>query len=242
MELAGQVAIVTGGKGGLGTVIVETLSGLGVKVADFDLSGEWQCDITRSDDVREACGRVERELGPVSILVNNAGGSGTQGVEQVEDITDEAWDHILTMNLGGAMRMCREVVPGMKQRHYGRIVNLSSRTREGIFGPLGAMGARLPYVTTKAALVGFTKQLSKDLGPMGITVNAVAPGLTLPGPDARITRNYNAAPPEVRARMTAQIPAGRLGSGEDVANAVRFLVAPESGFINGEVLGVTGGA
>jgi NAD(P)-dependent dehydrogenase (short-subunit alcohol dehydrogenase family) len=197
--------------------------------------------VTRTDEVRAACRAVEQELGPVSILVNVAGGSGTVGIEHIEDVTDEVWDQVLAVNLGSIMRMCREIVPGMKQRRYGRIVNMSSRTKDGVLGPLGAMGARLPYVTAKSAIVGLTKQLSKDLGPFGITVNAVAPGLTLPNPTARITQAFNASPPEVQARRTSAIPAGRLGKGEDVVNAVRFLISPASSYISGEILSVTGG-
>lgn len=242
MSLENQVAIVTGGAAGIGAAIVADLVAAGAQVAAFDLAGEWQCDVTRSAEVREACREVERRYGPVSILVNNAGGSGEQPIEHVEDMTDDIWDMVLALNLGSVMRLCREVVPGMKKQGYGRIVNLSSRTREGLFGPLGAMRARLPYVTCKAALVGMTKQLAKDLGPFGITVNAVAPGLTLPGEQARITQRFRAASAEDRHRLTAHIPAGRLGTGEDVANAVRFLVSPASGYVNGEVLAVTGGA
>jgi len=241
-ELEGQVAVVTGGAGGIGSAIVQALEAAGATVAAFDLAGPWACDVTRTEQVRAACRQVEQQLGPVSILVNNAGGSGEIPIEHVEDMTDEVWDSVLALNLGSVMRMCRELVPGMKERRYGRIVNLSSRTREGLFGPLGAMRARLPYVTSKSALVGMSKQLSKDLAPFGITVNAVAPGLTLPGEQARITQRFRAASPEEQARLTAPIPAGRLGTGEDVANAVRFLVSPASGFVNGEVLSVTGGA
>jgi NAD(P)-dependent dehydrogenase (short-subunit alcohol dehydrogenase family) len=241
-ELEGQVAIVTGGAAGIGAAIAAGLAAAGASVASFDLSGAWKCDVTRSDEVKAMCSRVAREIGAVSILVNNAGGSGSVPIEHVEDMTDEAWDAILSLNVGSVMRLCREVVPGMKQRRYGRIVNISSTLKDGMFGPLGPLGARLAYVTAKSAIVGMTRQLAKDLGSFGITANAIAPGLTLAGESARITQRFHALPPEARQRMTSHVPAGRLGSGEDMANAALFLVSPVSGYVNGEVLSVAGGA
>jgi NAD(P)-dependent dehydrogenase (short-subunit alcohol dehydrogenase family) len=240
--LEGQVAIVTGGAGGIGAAIASRLEAEGARVAALDLCGEWTCDVNRSADVRIACKAVEEKLGPISILVNNAGGSGATPIEQVEDMTDEAWEAVLSLNLTSIMRTCREVVPGMKQRRYGRIVNLSSTLKDGMFGPLGTLGARLPYVAAKSAIVGLTKQLAKDLGPSGITVNALAPGLTLAGENARITQRFRGLSAEGRKQLTGRIPAGRLGSGDDMANAVLFLASPASGYVNGEVLSVAGGA
>lgn len=260
MELKGTVAAVTGAAGGIGAAIASGLIAAGADVAAIDLkpvdcealrahaiaAGQqvraWQCDVTDSEQVRRACAAVTAELGPATILVNNVGGSGAVPIEQIEDMNDDTWDHILSLNLGSIMRFCRGLVPGMKARGYGRIVNVSSTLKDGMFGPLGTLGARLPYVTAKSAIVGMTKQLAKDLGPFGITVNAIAPGLTLPGETARITQRFRALSPEAQQRFTAPIPAGRLGMGEDMANAVRFLVSPYSGYVSGEVLAVAGGA
>jgi NAD(P)-dependent dehydrogenase (short-subunit alcohol dehydrogenase family) len=255
-----QLAVVTGAAGGIGAAIARALAAGGANLALIDakdiapetLRGlaagprqtvrAWRCDVIDADAVRFACDAIAAELGPAAILVNNVGGSGSHQVEHVEDLTDEVWDHVLSLNIGSIMRFCRALVPAMKQRRYGRIVNVSSTVKEGMFGPPGTIGARIPYVTAKSAIVGLTKQLAKDLGPFGITVNAIAPGFTLPGEDARITQRFRALPPEDQKRLTGGIPVGRPGSGEDMANAVRFLASPHSGYVTGEILAVAGGA
>jgi NAD(P)-dependent dehydrogenase (short-subunit alcohol dehydrogenase family) len=256
----GQVAVVTGAAGGIGAAIAAALAAGGATLAlvdnrdiaieEFMTSARradqrltaWRCDVTSSTEVRDTCERIGAELGAASILVNNVGGSGGHQIEHIEDLTDEAWDYVLSLNLGSIMRFCRALVPAMKKRGYGRIVNVSSTVKEGMFGPLGTIGARVPYVTAKSAIVGMTKQLAKDLGPFGITVNAIAPGFTLPGEDARITRRFRALPAEDQKRLTSGIPVGRPGSGEDMANAVCFLASPTSGYITGEIIAVAGGA
>jgi NAD(P)-dependent dehydrogenase (short-subunit alcohol dehydrogenase family) len=181
------------------------------------------------------------EFGGADILVNDAGGAGAVAVQHVEDISDAVWRHVIDLNLTSVVNLCRELVPGMKQRGYGRIVNLSSQARHGTFGPLNTVNARLPYVAAKGALVALTKQLAKDLGPFGITCNAVGPGLILPGEDARITGKFNALPAETRERIIGGIPAGRPGTAADVAAAILFLASEEASFVSGETLGVTGG-
>ena len=259
-ELSGRLAVVTGASAGIGAAIARTLVAQGADLAAIDIAPvdidslrvagpdrsqrirAWRCDATRSADVRDTCAAIEAELGTVSILVNNVGGSGNTRIVEVEDMTDEAWDQILSLNLGSIMRFCRALVPDMKAARWGRIVNLSSNTKDGIFRTGGTIGARLPYVAAKAAIVGLTKQLAKDLGPFGITCNAVAPGFTLPDAEARITQRYNALPRDEQAALTARVPLGRPGSGDDMANAVCFLAGPRSGFISGEVLIVSGGA
>jgi NAD(P)-dependent dehydrogenase (short-subunit alcohol dehydrogenase family) len=259
-EFDDQLAVVTGAAGGIGAAIARALAAGGANLALIDsrdiasdtlrqLAGgprqtarAWRCDVIDSDAVRAACDAIGAELGPASILVNNVGGSGSHRVEHVEDLTDEVWDHVLSLNIGSIMRFCRALVPAMKARRYGRIVNVSSTVKEGMFGPPGTIGARIPYVTAKSAIVGLTKQLAKDLGPHGITVNAIAPGFTLPGEDARITQRFRALPPEDQKRLTAGIPVGRPGAGEDMANAVCFLASRQSGYVTGEILAVAGGA
>src|SRR5262249_9467576 len=154
-------------------------------------------------------------------------------------ITDAVWRHVIDLNLTSAVNLCRELVPGMKAKGYGRIVNLSSVARDGTFGPLNTVNARLPYAAAKGAIASLTRQLAKDLGPFGITCNAVAPGLILPGPDARITRKFRDLPQETQSRLIGNIPVGRAGTAEDVAAAVLLLVSPAAAFVSGETLGIT---
>lgn len=258
--LEGLVALVTGAADGIGNAVARGLVSAGASLAAVDIKevdiealrtacaaradqriAAWRCDVTSSPEVAATCAAIAADLGPVALLVNNAGGSGTVRIQDVEDMTDEVWDHVLSLNLTSGMRFCRALVGAMKAQGFGRIVNISSTLKDGVFGPVGTLGGRLPYITAKSALIGFTRQLAKDLGPFGITVNAVAPGLTLPGPEARITKKFAALPEEDRRRLTADIPAGRLASGEDMANAVSFLCAPASAHINGQVIAVDGG-
>jgi NAD(P)-dependent dehydrogenase (short-subunit alcohol dehydrogenase family) len=255
----GRVAVVTGAAEGIGAEISRTLWAGGADLAAIDLKTvdqaaitrgakkpgqrffSYRCDATSSKQVAETCASLQQDLGPASILVNNVGGGGTEPGDDVEFISDEQWEFVLSLSLSSAMRFCRGLVGGMKARKYGRIVNISSSLRNGVFGPVGTVKGRLPYITSKMAVVGFTKQLSNDLGGYGISVNAVSPGLTLPGEDARITQRFRALPEHEQVRMYAHIPAGRLANGADIANAVCFLAAEASGYISGETMTVAGG-
>lgn len=254
--LHGQLAVVTGAAEGIGAAIARGLVAAGADLAAVDVrpvdltalgaaSGRrlraYTCDVTRSDRVAETCQAIAGELGPASILVNNAGGGGDDPGDDVETLTDEAWEHVLSLNLSSAMRFCRGLVGGMRAARHGRIVNVSSTLRNGFHGPVGTMRGRLPYITAKMALVGLTRQLANDLGGAGITANAVSPGLTLPGPEAKVTRRYNALSAGEKQRLTGSIPTGRPATGEDIAHAVLFLAHPASGHVNGQVIDVSGG-
>jgi len=256
-ELRGEVAVVTGGAQGIGAAIVRALAGAGADVAIVDIvesapaglapaAGQrirgWRCDILQPAEIEQVSSAIEAALGPVSILVNNVGGSGGTAVADIENLGDELWERILAYNLGGMFRFSRRFVPGMKARRRGRIVNITSSLKDGVFGGAATVGARLPYITAKSGIVGFTKQLANDLGPFGITVNAVSPGFTLPDENARITQRFRALAPEQQREMTANIPLGRPADGADIANAVLFLASPRSGYVTGEIIHVAGGA
>jgi len=257
-ELRGEVAVVTGGAQGIGAAIVRALASAGADVAIVDIvealppgldalaPGQrvrlWRCDITRPAEIEAVCGEIEAALAPVSILVNNVGGSGGTAVADIEKLSDQLWEQILAYNLGGMFRFSRRFVPGMKARKRGRIVNITSSLKDGVFGGAATVGARLPYITAKSGIVGFTKQLANDLGPFGVTVNAVSPGFTLPDENARITQRFRALSPEQQRELTASIPLGRPGAGDDIANAVLFLASPRSSYVTGEIIHVAGGA
>jgi len=260
VELEGQIAVVTGGAAGIGAAVVSELARLGASIAIIDLlevdrqrlevleSYPGQivfsciCDITRSNDVVAACNAVRERIGDPTILINNAGGSGPIRAVDVEEVTDEIWENIISLNLTGILRFCRVLVPAMKAQRYGKILNVSSTLMHGQVGEGGTVGARLPYVTAKSAIVGMTKQLAKDLGPHGIFVNAIAPGLTLPDPSSRIAKRFEALPSDRRELLLSGIPLKRAGTGQDMAKVASFLVSPRNTYISGQTISVDGGA
>lgn len=258
-EFNGRAAVVTGGAEGIGAAIARTIWAGGANLAVVDIKPvdmdaitggtcrpgqkffSYVCDATSSAQVAETCTTILAELGPVDILVNNVGGGGVEPADDIETITDAQWELGLSLSLGSTMRFCRGLVGSMKAGGYGRIVNISSSLRNGVFGPVGTVRGKLPYIAAKSALIGFSRQLANDLGPHGISVNVVSPGLTLPGEDAKITVRFRQMPKEEQERMYSHIPLGRLASGEDIANAVCFLASEASGYISGETLLVAGG-
>lgn len=241
-----RVALVTGGTGGLGTAICRRLVSEGyVVVAGYNSGGDhdkakaWQeeqraagFDIHISfGDVRDfdSCGRciddVQTRLGPVDVLVNNAGITRDSTLRKM---TKEQWDAVLVSNLDSVFNMTRHVINGMVDRGFGRIVNVSSVNAQK--GQLGQTN----YAAAKSGIHGFTKALAQEVARKGVTVNTVSPGYIA-------TKMVMAVAPEIREEIIRGIPVGRLGTPEEVAHAVAFLISEQSGFITGANLSLNGG-
>lgn len=235
----GKVAIVTGGTRGIGAAISEELIRQGYSVAaSFGANAEaaaefeqatgartYRWDVGDFDACQQGVKRVEDELGPVAVLVNNAGitRDGT-----MHKMSFERWDEVIRTNLSSCFNMCRAVIQGMRDRGYGRIVNIGS-----INGQAGQYG-QVNYAAAKSGIHGFTKALAQEGAASGITVNAIAPGYIA-------TSMVEAVPERVLEKIIARIPVGRLGRPEEIARAVAFLVAEDAGFITGSTLSINGG-
>ncbi|MFC7340586.1 SDR family NAD(P)-dependent oxidoreductase [Saccharopolyspora griseoalba] len=188
-----------------------------------------QCDVTDREGVHAAVSTAEAELSPIGALVNNA---GITSPTRFLDVDDAEWDRIFEVNVRGSYLVTKRIAPGMAERGFGRIVNLSSVSAErggGVFGGVA-------YSAAKAALLGFARALARELGPNGVTVNSVAPGLI----DTDITAGK--LPAERKAAMVADIPAGRAGDVADVASLIEFLCRPDSGYVTGATYDVNGGS
>lgn len=232
-------ALVTGGTRGIGAAIAKELKAAGHNVAvtyagndeaaakfteETGIPAE-KWDVADYGACEKGVGRVEEKIGPIDILVNNAGitRDGT-----LHKMSPDAWEAVIRTNLNSAFNMCRVVINGMRERGFGRIVQISS-----INGQKGQMG-QSNYAAAKAGLIGFTKSIAQENARKGITANVVAPGYTE-------TDMVAAVPQEVLDKIVAQIPVGRLGQSEEIAKAVRFLAADDAGFITGSTLSVNGG-
>jgi len=236
-----RVAIVTGGARSLGKADAEVLAGEGCRVAILDLNGEgaeeaakeitaaggvsrgYACDVRDAARVGEVVAAVERDFGPVSICVNNAGLIYTMG--QLKDTRPEDWELNLAVNLTGTFNVTRTVFPGMRERRWGRIVCMAS-----IAGLMGGFG-QTAYATTKMGLVGFAKSVALEGARANVTCNVIAPGIV--GPNAKLSPMYD--------RMVKRVAMQREGEPEDIAWAIAFLCSERARYITGAVLTVTGG-
>ncbi|MDQ3138010.1 MAG: 3-oxoacyl-[acyl-carrier-protein] reductase [Gemmatimonadota bacterium] len=240
IDLTGRVAFVTGSTRGIGLAIARMLHGAGASVAIVGrdeskaraVAAELQeravgvaCDVAVAEQVERAIAATEQALGPIDVLVNNAGLTRDNILLR---LTEADWDAVLDANLKGAFHTTRAILKGMMKRRFGRIVNITS-----IVGLTGNKG-QANYAASKAGLIGFTKSVAKEYAGRGVLANCVAPGF--------IETDMTAAlPVEARATLLQGIALGRLGRPEDVAGAVLFLASDLAGYVTGQVLVVDGG-
>jgi acetoacetyl-CoA reductase len=234
-----HTAIVTGGTRGIGAAISVALSEDGHKVAATyagnDEAAEafktetgisvYRFDVADFDQCSQSVAKIETDLGPINILVNNAGITRDGTLHRMDF---EQWNAVLQTNLSSCYNMCRNVIDGMRERGFGRIVNIGS-----VNGQAGQYG-QVNYAAAKSGIHGFTKALALEGAAKGITVNAIAPGYV----DTDMVR---AVPEKVLEKIIATIPVGRLGYASDIARAVQFLVADDATFITGSTLSINGG-
>jgi len=240
-ELEGQVAVVTGGARGIGAAIARALSEAGARLALVDVDEAesmaaaaslpggghkgYGADVTDSRQIQSIMGRLEEELGPVSILVNNAGVTRDNLLVRM---TEEEWDLVLSVNLKGAFNTTKAVARGMMKRRQGSIINISS-----VIGLMGNAG-QANYAASKAGLLGLTKSVAREFASRGVRCNAIAPGFI----KTAMTERLN---PEVVEGLKSQIPMGTLGEPYHVARVARFLAGPGAAYITGQVIAVDGG-
>ncbi len=234
-----RVAVVSGGTRGIGAAISKALKQAGYKVAATYAGNDdaaqkfkaetgiavYKFDVGDFDNTKKSIAQITQDLGPIEILVNNAGitRDGT-----MKRMGRDMWDAVIDTNLGSCYNMCKAVWDGMNERGFGRIVNIGS-----INGQAGQYG-QVNYAAAKSGIHGFTKALAQEGASKNITVNAIAPGYI-------DTDMVAAVPPNVLEKIVAKIPVGRLGQASEIARGVLFLIADEGGFVTGSTLSINGG-
>ncbi len=247
--LSGRVAIVTGGGGGIGGATARRLGEEGAKVAVLDRNGTtasetaaaiaakggtaraYASDITDHAGVRAAVAKIEAELGPIDILINNA---GFDVFKPFVDTTPEDWQKLIAVNLVGALNMHHAVLPGMVERRQGRIVNVASDAAR-----VGSSGEAV-YAACKAGLLGFSKTLAREHSRHGITINVVCPGPT----DTALFQEFRKGaknPEKLDEAFRRSVPMGRIGKPDDLPGAICFFASDDAAYITGQVLSVSGG-
>jgi 3-oxoacyl-[acyl-carrier protein] reductase len=243
----GKTVAVTGAGHGFGRCIAQTFAQLGARVFATDISAdelaktaEGGIATTVVDLRNRAAGtawirQVETQAGgPIHVLVNNAGGVGGQGPKPLEDVSDDDWNSLFDINVNAAFTLCRAAAPAMKRAGGGRIVNTSSGA--GLQPSLTGIQA---YCSAKHAVVGLTRQLAHEFGPYNITVNSVAPGFIRT--NAATEKQWESYGPDGQVALVQRIAMRRLGTAQDIANAVVFFASDLAGFVNGQILQVDGG-
>lgn len=241
MKLSEEIALVTGASRGIGRAIAERLAQDGAKVigtatseAGRDAIAAWleplggqarMLNVTDGAACEALIDEVSKAVGPISLLVNNAGVTKDTLLMRMKDAD---WDTVIQTDLTSVFRLSRGVLRGMMKARRGRIISIGS-----VVGSMGNPG-QANYCAAKAGLIGFSKSLAREIGSRGITVNVVAPGFI----DTDMTKDLGE---QARAALLNQVPAGRLGSPADIAAAVAFLASPEASYITGETLHVNGG-
>jgi NAD(P)-dependent dehydrogenase (short-subunit alcohol dehydrogenase family) len=244
MKLTGKFAVVTGAARGIGEAIALRFIEDGVEgvalldmdeqtvkltAAKIDPSGKmafgYKCNVASAEDVASVFQSIGEQFGKIDILVNNA---GITRDAMFHKMTDEQWNTVIDVNVNGVYNCCKAVAPGMRARNYGKIVNLASVSA---FGNIGQTN----YGASKAAVIGFTKCLAKELARNNCTVNAIAPSYVN-------TEMLQAVPENVMAKFIAAIPANRLGEPSEIASVASFLSSDDSSFVTGECIVVSGGS
>jgi 3-oxoacyl-[acyl-carrier protein] reductase len=226
-ELSSRVALVTGTAHGIGSAIAAALEAHGATVHGVDRD---TVDVSDAQQVGDLVARIGR----IDILVNNAGGVVGQVGRPLEEVSNDDWQAVVDANLTSTFVCTRAVASGMKERHYGRIVNISSGAGRSV-----SLTGIQAYASAKAGQLGFTRQTAHELGPFGITVNAIAPGFVLSNPTS--IAQYESYGEEGQRRLVESIATRRLGAPEDIANGVLFFVAEQSSWVTGQVLSIDGG-
>ena len=230
--------LVTGGTRGIGRAVAEAFLQRGDRVLFLYRKSEeqaeelrqlgavgYRCDLSDLSALKETCKRILAEEGSVQVLVNNA---GIAQFSLLHEVTDEMWEAVRSVNYDAPFYLTRAFLPGMIRQKYGRILNISS-----MWGQVGA-SCEVAYSAAKAGVIGFTKALAKEVGPSGITVNCIAPGVV----DTEMNAGLSG---DTRKELKEETPLGRLGTPLDVAKACIFLSSEDGAFITGQVLGVNGG-
>ena len=228
----GRVAVITGAGRGIGAAIAENLRDAGYRVVSFDMTDAAPegvlgvaCNVTDADSVDAAFKKVEDELGPVEVLVANAGITRDMLLMRMGD---DDWQQVIDVNLTGVYRVVRRAVRGMVKQRFGRILGMSS-----VVALLGSAG-QVNYASSKAGLIGMARSVAREVGSRGITFNVITPGFIQ-------TAMTDVLDEATQKSYAERIPVGRMGTIDDVANAVKFLVSDETGYITGAVIPVDGG-